>query len=188
MRKWAWAALALLLCLAFAHFCVRIVPADAPGDRSASGGSRSVREGRLLIPVEGVPPSALVDTFTQARENGVRRHDAIDIMAARGRVVLAVADGRIDRLRWSERGGLTIYQRSVDGDYVYYYAHLDSYAPDLKEGQAVRRGQPIAKVGSSGNADPAGPHLHFEVHEMEPGEPWYHGRSVNPYPLLTARD
>ena len=188
MRKWAWATLALVLCVAFAHFCVRILPADAPDERSISVGTTSIGDGPLLIPVEGDPSSLLVDTFTQARAEGARRHDAIDIMAARGRAVLAVADGRIERIRWSDRGGQTIYQRSGDGAHVYYYAHLDGYAPDLKEGQAVRRGQRLATVGSSGNADPAGPHLHFEVHEMEPGEPWYQGRPINPYPLLTARD
>ncbi len=188
MRKWTWAALALLLCVAFAHFCVRIVPGDAPADTPVSAGEGAVREGRLLIPVEGVPPSALVDTFTQARESGVRTHDAIDIMAARGRAVLAAADGRIERIRWSGRGGRTIYQRSADDAHVYYYAHLDAYAPGLKEGQAVRRGQRLATVGSTGNADPAGPHLHFEVHEMGVGDPWYRGRPVNPYPLLTAQD
>lgn len=188
MKRWTWAALALLLCVAFVHFCVRIVPGDAPTDGPELTGKPSVREGRLLIPVEGVPPGALVDTFTQARENGVRSHDAIDIMAARGRAVLAVADGRIERIRWSERGGRTIYQRSGDGEHVYYYAHLDAYAAGLKEGQAVRRGQRIATVGSTGNADPAGPHLHFEVHEMGSGDPWYQGRPVNPYPLLATRD
>lgn len=187
MRVWAWAALALLLCVAFAHFCVRIVPGDAPADAPLLTAKRAVWEGRLLIPVEGVPPGALVDTFTQAREKGVRTHDAIDIMAARGRAVLAAADGRIERIRWSDRGGRTIYQRSGDGAYVYYYAHLDGYAPGLKEGQTVRRGQRLATVGSTGNADPSGPHLHFEVHEMEAGETWYHGRPINPYPLLTAR-
>jgi murein DD-endopeptidase MepM/ murein hydrolase activator NlpD len=184
MRKWAWAALALVLCVAFVHFCVRIVPGDAP----VPAGESSVREGHLLIPVKGMPPGALVDTFMQAREKGERSHDAIDIMAARGRAVLAVADGRIERIHWSERGGRTIYQRSGDGAYVYYYAHLDAYAAGLTEGQAVRRGQRIATVGSTGNADPAGPHLHFEVHEMGPGDPWYRGRPVNPYPLLTAGD
>lgn len=188
MRRWAWAALALLLCVAFAHFCVRILPGDAPADPPMPAGESSVREGRLLIPVEGVPPGALVDTFPQARENGVRSHDAIDIMAERGRAVLAAADGRIERIRWSERGGRAIYQRSADGAHVYYYAHLDAYAPGLKEGKTVRRGQQLATVGSTGNADPAGPHLHFEVHEMGPGDPWYRGRPINPYPLLMARD
>ena len=98
--------------------------------------------------------------------------------------MLAAADGRVEKLFWSEEGGRTLYQRSADGRLVYYYAHLDSYAPGLSEGQALRRGQTVATVGSTGNADEAAPHLHFAVHVMRPGEPWYGGRPINPYPLL----
>lgn len=173
--------LAGLLSALFLHFCVRIVPEDAPSSlrQPASAATDS-----LLIPVEGVPPTALVDTFTQARASGSRPHDAIDIMAARGRAVLAAADGRIEKLFWSEDGGRTIYQRSPDGRRIYYYAHLDAYAPGLADGQAVKRGQRIATVGSTGNANQAAPHLHFAVHDMQPGEPWHGGRAINPYPLL----
>lgn len=187
-RGWAGLAFAiLLLVLLFLKMCVRIVPGDraeqvsvAPfKDRPAAADA-----GRLLIPVEGVPPTALIDTFTRSRAGGTRPHDAIDIMAARGRAVLAAADGRIEKLFSSVDGGLTLYQRSSDGRRIYYYAHLDAYAPGIAEGRAVRRGQKIATVGSSGNADPAAPHLHFAVQEMAPGEPWYGGRAINPYPLL----
>ena len=185
-RLWGGIAVALLLCVAFAHFCVRIVPADGPtGPTRQSAGPAT--NGPLLIPVEGVPASALTDTFTQARANGARSHDAIDIMAARGRAVLAAADGRIEKIFWSHDGGRTLYQRSSDGRLLYYYAHLDSYAPGLREGQALRRGQRIATVGSTGNADPSAPHLHFAVHVMKAGEPWYGGRAINPYPLLVRR-
>jgi murein DD-endopeptidase MepM/ murein hydrolase activator NlpD len=172
--------LTLIACLAFAHFCVRIVPPGAP--KAAT----PVASGPLLIPVEGIPASALSDTFTQARANGARAHDAIDIMAARGRAVLAVADGRIEKIFWSEAGGRTIYQRSTDGQRSYYYAHLDRYAPTLREGQRIARGARIATVGSTGNADPTAPHLHFAVHEMARGDAWYEGRAINPYPLLTS--
>ncbi|WP_150290918.1 M23 family metallopeptidase [Sphingobium estronivorans] len=182
-RGWAGVGLALLLGVGFLHFCVRIVPADAPAPVSAPRPA-SAELGELLIPVEGVPPSALTDTFTQARASGARPHDAIDIMAARGRAVLAAADGWVEKLFWSADGGRTVYQRSRDGRRIYYYAHLDSYAPGLAEGQPIRRGQRIASVGSSGNADPTAPHLHFAVHEMAAGERWYGGRAVNPYPLL----
>ena len=182
-RGWAGIILTILLCAAFLRFCVRIVPADAPVPVAPSR-SAAEAEGGLLIPVEGVPPSALSDTFTQARASGARAHDAIDIMAARGRAVLAAADGRIEKLFWSEEGGRTVYERSSDGRRIYYYAHLDGYAPGLAEGQAVRRGQRIATVGSTGNADPAAPHLHFAIQEMAPGEAWYGGRAINPYPLL----
>ncbi|UZW55799.1 M23 family metallopeptidase [Sphingobium sp. JS3065] len=182
-RGWAGIGLAVLLGAAFLKFCVRIVPADAPGPLGSSQPA-AADAGPLLIPVAGVPPTALSDTFTQARASGARPHDAIDIMAARGRAVLAAADGRIEKLLWSEEGGRTVYQRSPDQRRIYYYAHLDGYAPGLAEGQAVRRGQRIASVGSTGNADPAAPHLHFAVHEMAPGEAWHGGRPVNPYPLL----
>lgn len=189
-RAWAGGVVALLLCAAFAHFCVRIVPADAPVP-TVSIRSPDVHHladnGPLLIPVEGVPASALTDTFTQARAGGARPHDAIDIMAARGRAVLAAADGRVEKLFWSEDGGRTLYQRSSDGRLIYYYAHLDGYAAGLHEGQSLKRGQPIATVGSTGNADPSAPHLHFAVTVMQSGEPWHGGRSINPNPLLVRR-
>jgi murein DD-endopeptidase MepM/ murein hydrolase activator NlpD len=185
-RGWAGIALAILLLALFLKMCVRIVPQDASIPYAPQHFERpaAAESGPLLIPVEGVPPTALTDTFTQSRAGGARPHDAIDIMAARGRAVLAAADGRIEKLFTSEEGGLTIYERSSDGRRIYYYAHLDAYAPGLAEGQSVRRAQKIATVGSSGNADPAAPHLHFAVHEMAEGEPWYKGRAINPYPLL----
>ena len=186
-RAWGGGAAALLLCAAFAHFCVRIVPAEAPSPLPSTPVPRSSQTaawGKLVIPVEGVPSSALADTFTQTRAGGARPHDAIDIMAARGRPVVAAADGRVEKLFWSGEGGRTLYQRSTDGKRIYYYAHLDSYAPGLGEGQALQRGQPIGTVGSTGNADESAPHLHFAILLVRPDEPWYGGQPINPYPLL----
>ena len=188
-RAWGGGAAALLLCVAFAHFCVRIVPAEAPSPLPSTPVPRSSQTaawGKLVIPVEGVPSSALADTFTQARAGGARPHDAIDIMAARGRPVVAAADGRVEKLFWSGEGGRTLYQRSTDGKRIYYYAHLDSYAPGLGEGQALQRGQPIGTVGSTGNADESAPHLHFAILLVRPDEPWYGGQPINPYPLLVG--
>ena len=140
----------------------------------------------LLIPVAGVHAAELADTFAQARGAG-RPHDAIDIMAPRGTAVVAAADGTVEKLFFSHGGGgITAYLRSPDRRLIYYYAHLDGYAPGLREGQALRRGDPIGTVGSTGNASPAGPHLHFAIHEMRPGERWWEGRAVNPYPLLAG--
>lgn len=140
----------------------------------------------LLVPVAGIRPEQLVDTFTDARGNG-RPHDAIDIMAPRGTPVVAAAEGVIEKLYFSPGGGgITVYVRSPDGRWLYYYAHLDRYAPDLAEGQQVQRGTALGFVGSTGNASPDGPHLHFAVNEMAPGERWWQGRPINPYPLLSA--
>ena len=142
--------------------------------------------GKLVIPVGGVRPGELVDTFTQARAGGERIHDAIDIMAPRGAPVVAAASGEIEKVFLSEPGGKTVYVRSPDRRVIYYYAHLDAYAPGLREGQLVRAGQRLGTVGSTGNADPAAPHLHFAVMRTSPDAPWWDEAVViNPYPLLT---
>jgi peptidoglycan LD-endopeptidase LytH len=142
----------------------------------------------LAIPVVGVKKGELIDTYTQARAGGARRHDAIDIMAPVGRPVIASAPGTVEKLFFSEGGGGTsAYVRSPDGRWIFYYAHLSAYAPGLREGQQVRRGSPIGFVGYSGNANPAGPHLHFAINRMQPGEKWYQGVPINPYPLLAGK-
>jgi len=142
----------------------------------------------LVIPVAGVRREALMDTFTQARAGGSRPHDAIDIMAPHGTPVVAAAPGTLEKLFFSKGGGgISAYVRSPDGQWTYYYAHLQDYAPGLHEGQAIGRGDPIGRVGSTGNANPAGPHLHFAIHHMAAGEKWYQGTAVNPYPLLAGR-
>jgi len=142
----------------------------------------------LAIPVAGVKPEQLVDTYTQARAGGARVHDAIDIMAPTGTPVVAAAPGRVEKLFFSQGGGgITAYVRSNDGRWTYYYAHLNAYAPGLREGQRVERGTPIGTVGATGNANPAGPHLHFAINRMSPGEKWYQGSPINPYPLLAGK-
>ncbi|HYJ52455.1 MAG TPA: M23 family metallopeptidase [Allosphingosinicella sp.] len=142
----------------------------------------------LAIPVAGVRAAQLSDTYTQARAGGARVHDAIDIMAARGTPVIAAAEGTVEKLFFSQGGGgITVYVRSPDRRWSYYYAHLDAYAPGLAEGQRLRRGDPIGTVGSTGNANPAGPHLHFAVNLMGPADRWWQGTPINPYPLLAGR-
>lgn len=141
----------------------------------------------LAIPVVGVKASDLVDTFDAARGAG-RRHDAIDIMAPEGTPVIAAADGTIEKLFFSKGGGgITIYERSTDPRWMYYYAHLQGYAPGLAEGQQVKRGQVIARVDHTGDASPSGPHLHFAINSMAPGERWWQGTPINPYPLLAGK-
>ncbi|WP_068076440.1 M23 family metallopeptidase [Novosphingobium lentum] len=143
--------------------------------------------GAIAIPVQGVQASQLVDTYTQSRAGGLRVHDAIDILAPVGTPVLAAAPGRVEKLFLSHDGGNTIYVRSPDGMTIYYYAHLDHYAPGLAEGQTVGAGQEIAAVGATGNADPAAPHLHFAVKAATPQTPWHEGEPINPYPLLGGK-
>jgi murein DD-endopeptidase MepM/ murein hydrolase activator NlpD len=142
----------------------------------------------IAIPVAGIKPEALADTYTQSRSGGARIHNAIDIMAPHGTPVVAAAPGTVEKIYDSKGGGgLTVYVRSPDKRWMFYYAHLQGYAPGLKEGQAVKQGDAIGTVGSTGNANPAGPHLHFAVNKMAAGEKWYDGTPINPYPLLAGK-
>ncbi|WP_449448465.1 M23 family metallopeptidase [Thermomonas brevis] len=140
---------------------------------------------RLLLPVQGITVEQLRDTFTDARSSG-RVHDAIDIMAPAGTPVLAVADGSVEKLFESKRGGTTLYQFNPERTRAYYYAHLQGYAPGIAERQPLRRGQVIGYVGSTGNASADAPHLHFAIFELGPEQHWWEGTALNPYPVLRA--
>ena len=140
-----------------------------------------LRSRDLLVPVQGIERKALRDSFTDDRAG--RSHQAIDIMAARGTPVFAVDDGRIEKLFTSRQGGLTVYQFDGAVEYCYYYAHLDRYATDLLEGRMVRRGDVIGYVGSTGNASPQAPHLHFTIFRVGPAKRWWQGTAINPYPV-----
>ena len=146
-------------------------------------GRTSPSPARLIIPVAGVRPEQLRDTFAEARSEG-RVHDAIDIPAPRGTPVIAAADGPIVKLFQSDRGGTTIYQLSVDGKFVYYYAHLDRYAEGLVEGHFAKQGETIAYVGDTGNAGSGNYHLHFSIAEISNPKDFWHGVNIDPYPLL----
>jgi murein DD-endopeptidase MepM/ murein hydrolase activator NlpD len=135
------------------------------------------------MPVDGIKPSALHDTFDDARAVG-RSHEAIDIMAPKGTPVRAVEDGKVAKLFTSVAGGLTIYQFDPSETFAYYYAHLDSYSGDVREGDPVRRGQVIGYVGTTGNAPENAPHLHFAIFRLTDAHKWWKGDAINPYPVL----
>ncbi len=127
-------------------------------------------------------------TFSDERGGGTRLHEALDIDAPAGTGVVAAAPGMLERLFESEVGGKTIYVRSDDRATIFYYAHLDAYAPGLKEGQRIRRGERLGTVGSSGNVDPDAPHLHFAIMRTSPGAQWWEpATALNPYPMLGGR-
>lgn len=138
---------------------------------------------KLLLPVKGVALEQLTDSFYDVR-GGNRRHEAIDILAPRNTPVLAVEDGKIVRLWLSVPGGITIYQFDPTETYAYYYAHLERYADQLKEGTWVHRGQVLGYVGTSGNAPPNTPHLHFTIFKLTPEKHWWVGQAINPYAVF----
>ena len=158
-------------------------PADTVSVPGLPGASASP----WTVPVVGVDPDDLADTFTDARSEG-RTHNAIDIMAPRGTPVVAASPGTVQRLFTSDKGGITVYLLGDDKRTVQYYAHLDAYAAGLAEGQRIARGGAIGTVGDSGNAAPGNTHLHFAVWTIEPGESFWDGEPVNPYGLLAGGD
>jgi len=133
-------------------------------------------------PLDFLKPAELHDSFNEIH-NG-HRHEAIDIMRPRGTPVLAVTDGVIRKLFMSHQGGLTIYEFDRAGIYCYYYAHLDSYAAGLREEITVVRGEVIGYVGTTGNAKPDAPQLHFAIYRLGPDKSWWKGEPIDPYPIL----
>ena len=138
---------------------------------------------RLTVPVQGVRRSQLRDNFSDTRSRG-RKHKALDIMAPRGTPVLAADDGKVAKVSRNLAGGLAVYQVDPSGRIVYYYAHLENYAPGLKEGDRVKRGEVIGYVGTTGNAPESAPHLHFAVMVVERKGRWWGGEAINPYAAL----
>jgi peptidoglycan LD-endopeptidase LytH len=158
---------------------VAFSPAPVPGDLMR------LQARQLALPVAGFEARQLRDTFAEAR--GTRVHEALDLLAPRGTPVVAVDAGVVKKLFNSRAGGLTVYQFDPDELFSYYYAHLDRYADGLHEGQAVRKGDTIGYVGTTGNAPPNTPHLHFTIFRLGPEKKWWDGVPINPFPLWAMR-
>ncbi|MBC7925151.1 MAG: M23 family metallopeptidase [Bryobacteraceae bacterium] len=161
------------------------MPPVAASETHAATLSGTVNDRKIGLPIAGLKQSEILDTFNHSRAAGERRHEATDIMAPRGTPVIAVDSGVIKKLFNSKPGGLTIYQYDPGERVCYYYAHLDSYAAGVREGMSVRRGDLIGYVGSTGNAAPDAPHLHFAILQLGPGKEWWRDTiPFNPYPAL----
>lgn len=163
-------------------------PAPAPANDTSLviASSDELRElaGALRIPVPGVRADELHDTFNERRGGGSRAHEALDILAPRGTPVLAATDGRLLKLFTSVPGGLMVYEGDSTDRFILMYGHLDRYAAGMRNGQALRRGQVIGYVGTTGDAPADTPHLHFAIARGHPSIQWWRGTPVNPYPLL----
>jgi murein DD-endopeptidase MepM/ murein hydrolase activator NlpD len=96
-----------------------------------------------------------------------RFHTGVDFASKRGTPVLATADGVVVFSGWRSGYGRLVEVRHMDG-LVTRYAHNRKNL--VKQGQMVKKGQTIAKLGSTGRS--TGPHVHFEVR--------VEGEAVNP--------
>ncbi|HZI99759.1 MAG TPA: M23 family metallopeptidase [Gemmatimonadaceae bacterium] len=176
---------------------VSIPPRDTfAGPQLAIGGSSTpavvsadlddLRGEGLIIPVAGVAAKDLIDSFDDAR-SGTRHHNALDIMAKRNTPVLAAVSGTVVKLHNSAAGGLTIYESDPTSRFVMMYGHLDSYRPGLADGAKVSRGEIIGFVGSTGNANPLAPHLHFQITRNDNMKEWWKGTPINPFPIFRPK-
>jgi len=159
-----------------------IEPPDTTAAPRATAEELATLAQGLVMPVAGVTKEQLVDSFDEAR--GSRRHDALDILAPRGTPVVSAADGRLLRMISSENGGLMVYATDASERFILMYAHLDRYASGLTEGMVLRRGDRLGDVGTTGNAPPNTPHLHFAISRAGNVRDWWKGTPVNPLPLL----
>jgi peptidoglycan LD-endopeptidase LytH len=180
-----------------------IAPARTPSQPGGSGGARkpetvpnetarqsatptpTIGTSTLRLPIDGMNLESIRGSFYETRGN--HRHEAVDILAPRSTPIHAVQNGTIAKLFLSDQGGITIYQFDPSGRLCYYYAHLQRYADNLREGDQVSQGQVLGYVGTSGNAPPNTPHLHFAVFELADDRRWWKGRPIDPYPLLTGQ-
>jgi peptidoglycan LD-endopeptidase LytH len=162
-----------------------IVPPTVSGDSNAvrpSPAELADLAAELIVPVAGVEPKDLLDTFDEPR--GTRRHNALDIPAPRGTAVLSATDGKVQRVFTSQAGGLMVYASDASNRFVLMYAHLDRYADGLTDGMSLKRGETIGYVGTTGNAPPNVPHLHFAIARTANVVRWWTGLPVDPRPLL----
>ncbi len=163
-----------------------LVGLGTPENRDATGPEETVvviKPGSLTIPVVGVRPEQLRDTYSESRAEG-RAHNALDIMAKCDTQVVAATAGKIVKLFQSERGGVTIYQIGADNRTIYYYAHLARYAGGLAEGRFAQEGEVIGYVGDTGNVVHGACHLHFAIWTVTDSKRYWDGENINPYPLL----
>lgn len=137
---------------------------------------------RLRVPIDGFDIDAMRGGFDEARAG--HQHEAVDLLAPRNTPIHAVENGTVAKLFNSKAGGITLYQFDPSGRICYYYAHLERYADGLHEGDAVKQGQVVGFVGTSGNAPPNTPHLHFAVFELGPDHRWWKGKAIDPYLLF----
>ena len=163
--------------------------APAPAENPAGGATavtaddlRWLRARKLIVPVAGVSAAKIPSSFTDKR--GSRQHNAIDILAPRGTPVLSADEGVVAQIDTSAGGGLSLYIAGPGERFIFYYAHLDAYRQGIKEGMRIAKGDTIGYVGTTGNAPPNTPHLHFAIARADRDKRWWKGTPLDPLPLL----
>jgi uncharacterized membrane protein len=163
------------------------IPAVEPsGTETVTADDLALLAREIAMPLDGVAPGTLRSSFDERRGGGTRQHQALDIMAPRRTPVRSAATGRVLKLFTSAAGGLMVYAADSSERFILMYAHLDGYAPGLRDGAPLARGQVIGYVGSTGNASASAPHLHFAVARSADVKRWSKGKPIDPLPVLIA--
>jgi murein DD-endopeptidase MepM/ murein hydrolase activator NlpD/uncharacterized membrane protein len=162
-------------------------PAPLPsGTEVVTPADVDLLEREIAMPLDGIDPTTLHSNFDERRGGGTRRHEALDIMSPRGTPIHAAAAGRVLKLFHSVNGGNMVYAADSSERFVLMYAHLDRYQPGLTDSTRLVRGQIIGYVGSTGNASPNAPHLHFAIARSADVKHWSRGKAIDPLPVLVG--
>jgi len=135
-------------------------------------------DSKLDMPVKDVLKKQIANTWHAPRGSD-RVHEGQDIFAPKGTPIFSATTGYVYKIGENNLGGQTVSVIGAGGR-VYYYAHLDSYAPGLAEGDPVNTKTLLGYVGTTGNAQGTPPHLHFGIYTSN--------GAVNPLPLLVDRN
>ena len=131
----------------------------------------------LAMPLQDVAKKQIANTWHAPRGKD-RVHEGQDIFAPKGTPIYSATEGYVYSVGENRLGGQTVSIIGAGGR-VYYYAHLDSYAPNLAEADYVTTQTVLGYVGTTGNAQGTPPHLHFGVYTSS--------GAINPLPLLADR-
>lgn len=111
------------------------------------------------VPVAAVPGNEVCLSSAFGPRRG-RAHEGIDITARPAPAVYSAAPGRIVEARFSRGYGYQILMDHGRGVYT-RYAHFEFFDPAVKVGKRMAFGEPLGRMGKSGNA--TGVNLHFEI-------------------------
>jgi peptidoglycan LD-endopeptidase LytH len=161
-----------------------VQPLTPSGTETVTADDLALLRREIAMPLAGIDPAGLRSNFAERRGGGTRQHSALDLMATRRTPVQSAAKGRVLKLFTSAAGGLMVYAADSSERFVLMYAHLDGYAPGLRDGAPLERGQVIGYVGSTGNASPSAPHLHFAVARSADVRRWSRGKPIDPVTVL----
>lgn len=165
-----------------------VLPVAPSGSDNVTNDDLALLSHELAMPLSGIDPDSLHSNFDAPRAGGLRRHEALDIMAPRFTPIHSAAKGRVLKLFTSVAGGLMVYAADSSERFILMYAHLDHYAAGLRNGASLERGQLIGYVGSTGNASANAPHLHFAILRSADVKRWSKGKAIDPLPILRAAD